>query len=173
MDKPPYSLLAPDTLAELCRLADLSPDGKIAEIGVYQGGSAWHLASTGRELHLFDTFTGIPFKSPVDSHVVGDFGDTSERQVRELIPTAILHVGVFPQTLPPDLFGFGFVHVDCDQYQSVRDAIDHLGPRMLDGGLMVFDDYGHLEGATLAVDETFGRPPYRSKGGRAFFVFGG
>jgi O-methyltransferase len=164
------SLISGPAIAELLRLARAAPPGRIAEIGVYKGGSAWHLARLNRELHLFDTFAGIPFKGELDYHKIGDFSDTSVEAVAEAIPTAIFHVGIFPETLPEDLTDFGFVHVDCDQYQSVRDCIQHLGPRMLPGGVMVFDDYGHLEGATAAVKELLGEP-LRSPGGRYHWVF--
>ena len=44
----------------------------MAEVGVYKGGSAWFIAKVaderGVDLHLFDTFTGIPFHDPKDSN---------------------------------------------------------------------------------------------------------
>ena len=173
MEQPP-SLIGPPALAELMRLAEAAPNGRMVEVGVYQGGSAWCLATIAEqravELHLFDTFRGIPHEAAIDYHSVGDFSDTSVEAVKQAIPTAIFHVGIFPVTLPEDLADFGFVHVDCDQYQSIRDCIKHLGPRMLPKGIMVFDDYGHLEGANQAVEELLGKPP-RSPGGRYYWVF--
>lgn len=124
----------------------------------------------GAELHLFDTFTGIPFHDPIDYHRIGNFSDTHIDYVRRKVRSAIFHVGIFPATLPAELSGFGFVHVDCDQYQSVRDCIVELGPRMVPGGITVFDDYRHLEGATRAVNEAFGKP-LLSPGGRYHWVF--
>jgi hypothetical protein len=174
MPKQPPSLIGPPALAELMRLAEAAPNGRMVEVGVYQGGSAWCLATIaeqrGVELHLFDTFTGIPCKHHLDRHQIGEFADTSAEVVARLIPTAIMHVGIFPETLPDDLEDFGFAHIDCDQYQSVRASILCLGPRMLPKGIMVFDDYSHLDGATAAVDELLGKPP-RSAGGRYHWVF--
>ena len=173
MQQPP-SLIGGPALAELLRLAKAAPNGRMAVGGVYQGGSAWCLATIAEqravELHLCDSFRGIPHKAAIDYHSVGDFSDVEEQAVRAAIPAAIFHVGVFPDTLPDDLEDFGFAHIDCDQYQSVRACILCLGPRMLPKGIMVIDDYGHLEGANRAVEELLGKPP-RSPGGRYHWVF--
>ncbi len=50
---------------------------------------------------------------------------------------------------------FAFVHVDVDLYQPTRDAIDFFYPRLLPGGILLFDDYGFMTcpGARRAVDE--------------------
>lgn len=163
------SLLARGTLNSLAALAALAPAGRFAEVGVYKGGSAEVLAKFGRELHLFDTFSGIPIADPDDSHRVGDFGDASLSAVRALLPDAVFHVGVFPGTLPRELVGFAFVHVDCDQYASTRDCIARLWPRVVPNGIMLFDDYDCTWGATRAVDES-SLNIWRTPQGRAFAI---
>lgn len=171
ISNPPQSLLAAGTLASLITLARLAPyTGIFAEIGVYKGGSAWHLAQLGRELHLFDSFTGMPVANPDDEHKIGDFSDTSAEAVAAAIPAAILHVGTFPATLPDGLTGFAFVHVDCDQYASVRDCIIDLAPRMVSGGIMLFDDWHCTNGATKAISEAF-TAIWQTPQGRAFVIF--
>lgn len=155
----PDSRVAYDQLIALAAVASTAPPGAFVEVGVYRGGSAWHLnavaARQGRELHLFDTFTGIPHKGDLDQHAIGDYGDVDKESLRRAFPRAVFHVGVFPQTLPDDLRGFAFVHVDCDQYAGHRACIDLLYPRLVPGGIMMFDDYPVLKGAKRAVDETF------------------
>lgn len=154
------SLISPVTIAQMCRLAATTPPGAFAEFGVYKGGSAARLAEVareqGRELHLFDTFTGMPISGPGDSHMVGDFADTSEQAVRALIPDAIFHVGVFPATAPADMPRIAFFHIDADQYQSYMDAIAWAAPLMVPGGVMWFDDCASLPSADRAVLECFG-----------------
>jgi len=151
------SLICQNTIAQMCTLAAATPPGVFIEFGVYQGGSARALADVaeaqGRALHLFDTFTGIPFAHPGDGHAVGDFADTDEAAVRALIPAAVFHVGTFPQTMPPGLPGIAFAHIDADQYQSIADAIDRFGPLMVPGSVMWFDDCGSLQSADRAVLE--------------------
>lgn len=135
--------------------------GDVAELGVWKGGTAKALRSlmTHGTLHLFDTFEGLPFDDVEAGglHRRGDFADTSADSVRQLIPDAELHVGLFPSTAVDGL-RFRFVHVDLDLYESTLAAIDYLAPRMVDGGVIVFDDYAwpHTPGVQRAIHERFG-----------------
>lgn len=154
-------MVGEDAQIGLIQAALQSPrTGCIVEVGVYKGGTAWHLAKVARargvKLYLYDTFTGIPVSDPAmgDSHRVGDFGDTSFEVVRAAIPDAVICKGTFPGTLVP-MGPISFVHCDCDQYQSVKDTIRTLVPLMLDGGIIVFDDYGCLQGAIRAIEEHY------------------
>lgn len=145
------------------------PPGPIAEVGVYQGGSAVWLARSGRPLHLYDTFTGIPERTDdVDKHQIGDFGDNDLKEVMAHLPEAHFHVGVFPDTFVP--MKYAFVHVDCDQYQSIRACIDTFKPWMLPGGKMWFDDFPGLPGAYKAVTEC-GLPYKVMKADKAMITF--
>lgn len=165
------SLLNDTTLAVLCGIAAACPPGAFVEFGVYQGGAAEKLAEVARAqkraLYLYDTFAGMPFKGDDDYHPVGDFADTSAEAVKRLIPDAIVVAGVFPASLvkmPP----IAFVHVDADQYQSVKDATRVFPPLMVKGGVMVFDDYKCLDGATRAVEE-WGQPFELTAQGKAMW----
>lgn len=156
----PMSVIEIARIKAMCELAAMTPmGGCFVEVGVFKGGSAWHLAEVARErgaeLHLFDTFTGIPFADPDDSNATGDFADTSLEAVQCAITDAITHPGIFPDTLPADLGPISFVHCDCDQYRSVRSVIDRLVPRMLPGAVMVFDDTDTV-GGRRAISETWG-----------------
>lgn len=153
------SLVAEHVIEEMCAMAAKTPSGAFVEFGVYQGGSAVKLAEVatkqGRELHLFDTFTGIPFVGKFDQQPLGDFSDTSAEAVKELIPSAVMHVGVFPETMPKKFPKVAFLHIDADQYQSYVDAIRIFRPLMVPGGVMWFDDVGCLPSADRAVTEAF------------------
>jgi O-methyltransferase len=156
------SLLSANQIDDLVNLATSAPPGAFAEVGVYKGGSAWFLAEVARKqqrnLHLFDTFTGIPEQDSLDYPIkLGDFADTSFEAVQKFIPDAIFHVGMFPDTLPSDLEPLAFVHVDCDQYHTCREVIRLLVPLLVPNGIMLFDDYKLTTGVTRAVDESFGR----------------
>jgi O-methyltransferase len=165
----PRSLINDEVLVELAEDARAAPPGDIVEVGVYQGGSAARLAEVaceqGRRLFLFDTFTGMPFAGEHDHHPVGDFADTSAEAVREAIPWAEVVEGVFPGTLHEGVGPIAFAHIDCDQYESVRACCEALGPLMVSGGIMAFDDYDALAGARMAVDECFpGRVSLSARG---------
>ena len=148
----------------LCKEAGRCPPGCFVEFGVYKGGSAFHLAAVAleqrRNIYLFDTFCGMPFKDPEKDRVgVGAFHCTSIAEVKAIIPYAIFCPGVFPASmveLPP----IAFAQIDCDQYQSIRDACRVFGPLMVEGCVMLFDDYVMLAGARMAVKESFGDRAY-------------
>ena len=45
------------------------------------------------------------------------------------------------------------------ELESTRHEIQHLYPRLSEGGVLIIDDYGHWQGARRAIDEYFaGRP---------------
>ena len=100
------SIVPAEVIEALVACAETAPPGAVAEIGVYQGGTAWRLMQVcrrqGRALHLFDTFAGIPDAEPIDRHGVGEFA-SDEAVVRRALPEAVFHTGVFPDTLPADL----------------------------------------------------------------------
>lgn len=160
------SLIQRDDLDELCRLARSAPPGDIMELGVYQGGSAQRLYEVcedqGRTLHLFDTFSGHPIVGDYDdsvTHHLGRFADAiTPSALQALLPNAIIHVGTFPDTLPPDLTAIAFVHSDCDLYAPTLAVCQLLPARMVNGGMLYFDDYGRTEcpGVERAITETFG-----------------
>lgn len=156
------SLIAAGQLDAMCETAGAVPPGAFIEVGVYRGGSAERLAKVarehGRDLWLFDSFTGIVERTEgVDHHKVGDFSDTSVGEVRALIPEALIVVGDACETLPAtDTGPLAFVHMDVDQYATHRACIAELQPRMVRGGVMWFDDADALAGAWKAVSEAFG-----------------
>jgi O-methyltransferase len=49
--------------------------------------------------------------------------------------------------------------VDADLYTSVRECCEFFWPRMVNGGVVVFDDYGfsNCPGAKKAIDEYFAK----------------
>lgn len=156
-----YNLLA-DTLPRL--------SGEVAECGVYRGGTAIILAELaahcGRQVHLFDTFGGMPkTNAERDLHKEGDFSGTSLHDVRRYLADSTnvaFYPGIVPQTLHAvEDRRFCFVHIDLDIYDAIKSASEFFYSRLEPGGVMVFDDYGwpSCPGARAAVDEFFaGRP---------------
>ncbi len=168
------SLIQPSDLDTLCELARSSPPGDIMEVGVYKGGSAHRLYEVceeqGRTLHLFDTFQGHPEvdhdRDMVSTHYQGRYADAiSPRALQAALPNALIYVGEFPATLPPDLSNIAFVHSDVDLYAPTKAVCTLLPSRMVANGLLYFDDYGYSEcpGVGQAIIETFGNAhPHRN-----------
>lgn len=57
-----------------------------------------------------------------------------------------------PSTVPESI---ALPRLDTDCYASTRHELDHLFPRLVKGGVLIIDDYGHWQGARWAADEYF------------------
>ena len=147
--------------------------GDLAECGVYVGSTAQYIAwalerysPSTRRLHLFDTFCGMPKTSVPsrDYHSPEDFSDTSldlvRRRLAEYAPFCTFHPGSMPDTFAKvrPTSTFSLVHVDVDIYPSVLACCEWFWPRMIRGGVMIFDDYGfypYRYSAKASVDDYF------------------
>ena len=161
-------------------------EGSLVECGTWRGGAVGmmalaHLASRptpSRELHLFDSFEGLPEPTTKDgakaaSYAHGRVGgalDTIDACVAPLednrallegsigYPKALVtyHRGWFQNTVPAavrDLGPIALLRLDGDWYESTAVCLADLYPLVPAGGVVVIDDYGHWEGARRAVDE--------------------
>jgi O-methyltransferase len=164
-------------------ISDHEIPGAIVECGVWRGGSmqavAYTLLSRGvtdRELHLFDTFEGMPTPSERDRRYDGEPAVTLlDRNPKTANIWAIaslddveaamtetgypaeqvhLHPGLVEGTIPeeaPDRIAL--LRLDTDWYDSTKHELEHLYDRVPSGGIVIFDDYGYWQGARQAVDE--------------------
>lgn len=163
------SIIGPKPLDAMVNAARAgSTSGVVIEVGVLHGGSAQRLihALPEREIHLFDTFNGLPTsdQDKGDAHKVGEFR-TDMTWVPELMASAVahgrvhIHVGNFSDTWLPALRywrkAIAFVHCDVDQYHSTRDVLEACAPNLKHDGMIWLDDYygGLTKGCRRAVDE--------------------
>ncbi|MBX3295950.1 MAG: class I SAM-dependent methyltransferase [Acidobacteria bacterium] len=162
-------------LAMLCSAIRATRDikGDAIEFGTFRGGSAGVILqnlSKEKFLHICDSFAGMPEVASQDNyHQKGDFAETDEERVfrglSNLGKNFRMHVGFFEETLPLLASDanqrYSFVHVDADLYESILTALNHCVPRMDDGSVIIFDDYGSPTciGAKMAVDEFFSERP--------------
>jgi hypothetical protein len=150
------------TLYEFARGTCKLP-GDTAELGVYVGGTAKLIAKVcaSKKVHLFDTFEGLP--QPHHMHDFMKKGDLKATydQAKEFlsdVKNVEFHKGFFPTTTAGlEDRTFSFVHMDGDLYQTTKDACEFFYPRMVPGGVILFDDYGFIQtdGVRTAVDEYF------------------
>lgn len=158
------TIVAPEHLQSLRELLPrvAALPGAVAEVGVYRGGTA-RLLCEGSNAHvfLFDTFEGLPQEHAFDNHhKKGDFADTSVDHVRSVLQglgNYTVLKGTFP-AMNADVVTdvrFKFVHLDVDIYTSIRDCLAFFSPRMVEGGIIVLDDYTTPTclGAKRATDE--------------------
>jgi hypothetical protein len=161
--------------------------GALVECGVWKGGSAGmmalaHTASSAspfRELHLFDSFEGLPEpRFDKDGNAAVEYSgqrgggglnpihqcvgtlpenrDLIEKEIGYRKDLVNYHVGWFENTVPPagNMIGqIALLRLDGDWYESTRVCLQNLYPKVAAGGVVVIDDYGHWEGCRKAVDE--------------------
>ena len=158
---------------ELVRLVEqVAPlTGDVIEVGVWRGGTAALLGEAMQRycqpdtchLWLADTFSGVVKAGSRDPYYTGgEHSDTSPHIVDSLlrdigIARYTVLEGVFPEqsSALADSASFRLCHIDVDVYQSAKDALTWVWPRLVIHGIVVFDDYGFYgcEGVTALVDE--------------------
>lgn len=155
--------------------------GSIVECGVWKGGSMMTVAKTlleletERDLYLFDTFEGMPPPTAVDVDLYGVQADVLlktnpitpaiapfEEVCRNMYSTGYNPARInlvrgkvedtLPRAAPREI---ALLRLDTDWYQSTLHELVHLYPRLIKGGILIIDDYGHFVGSKKAVDEYF------------------
>jgi hypothetical protein len=137
------------------------------------------LGDTARRLYLFDTFEGMsePTRedvSAVDQTAAGQLLDAVERTDGDSVwcyspleevktnlqksayPAGQLHFikGKVEDTLPePSIGKIALLRLDTDWYESTKHELETLYDRLVPGGILIIDDYGHWSGSRKAVDE--------------------
>lgn len=164
-------------------VADNRLDGAFVECGVWRGGSSMaaalaFLACEGmtRDLYLYDTFAGMPAPGTLDrdwqdisaeeqlqktARGTGVWCEASAQEVVQNMSSTGYDMdkvkivsGLVEDTVPSQAPGrIALLRLDTDWYSSVLHTLKHLYGRVVGGGVIIIDDYGHWKGAKKAVDE--------------------
>jgi len=142
-DAMPGARTFPRPAATLAHALSLAPRGGMAlEFGVYTGTTLRAIAEArgdGR-VYGFDSFQGLP-EDWRAGFTAGTFDDAEPPDV----PGAELVVGWFADTLPAFLAEHpgpvDLLHLDADLYSSTATVLEHVGPRLRPGSVVVFDEY--------------------------------
>lgn len=166
------SLLDNGRIANLIKFSNYCAPlpGYIAEFGVYAGGSLEILAkyNPGRNILGVDSFQGMPpVTEGTDFHKEGDFNMVDFPAIngyfKMIYPAVRLVKGFIPEVFSffDEHTRFAFSHVDLDLYKSVKDTLDFVFPRTLDGGMILLDDYRvcSTPGCEKAINEFFDERP--------------
>jgi hypothetical protein len=157
--------------------------GAIAECGVFRGSSLAAIAlflrqrGVAKQIFGLDSFQGFDESIQKDLQIGGPEG--SQKRIHGFSQTSLFYVdakmrrlglknavhlipGYFSETLSklPDV-RFSFVHLDCDIYDSYRQALEYFYGRMSPGGIILLDEYNDppWPGCNLAVDEFLADKP--------------
>jgi O-methyltransferase len=136
---------------------------------------------TTRRIFMFDTFDGHPrpdAEKDIDiwgnravdewqrreaNGKIGEWGFASIAETRaNLMSTGypedrlVFVEGMVERTVPEDRSErLALLRLDTDWYHSAQAALHHLYPKLVPGGVLIIDDYGHYKGQRQAVDAYF------------------
>ena len=143
------------------------------------------LGDKERTLYLFDTYEGHP--KPASAHDVDLWGNRAMDQWADLRKTdetsdwakvsieevrdnmartgypmdkVKLVKGMVEKTAASNVpRALSLLRLDTDWYESAKVGLETFWPRLVKGGLLIIDDYGHYQGQRKAVDEFFAERP--------------
>lgn len=159
-------------LAELENALGQRMSGSVVELGCYVGTTSLFirrlLDRLGGEhpFHVYDSFEGLPAKSTQDQSVAGDqFVEGELYASRKQFMTNFKKAGLAPPVIHKGWFSdlsavdipecIIFAFLDGDYYESIRVSLELITPKLVDGAIIVIDDYANeaLPGASRATDE--------------------
>ena len=153
-------------LAEQC----LDTAGDYVELGCYRGDTSVLLGKllqkSTKRLWIYDSFAGLPAKTPEDSSGAGanfQAGEllVSKREVvdklrRANLKNIIVKKAWFSELEDADLpTQIAFAFCDGDLYDSIKTSLRLVVPRRAGQGIIIVHDYNNpeLPGSARAVDE--------------------
>ncbi len=159
-------------LTELEKVLLRGLDGAVVEFGCYIGTTSLFTRRLldahhdGREFHVYDSFEGLPPKTSKDNSGAGDqfkaggLAVSKKQFMHEFhkanLKTPYTHKGWFSDLTEKDVPAhIAFAFLDGDFYESIRDSLKLVLPRMQKEGVIIIDDYTReaLPGAAKAVHE--------------------
>ncbi len=174
-------------------------DGDYLEFGLFKGYSFWFAQKAAGERGLetvrffgFDSFAGLPEVEGVDKTSRGDFYKGQYACSRDQVVAnldsrgvdwsrTVLVEGYFERSLSPRLLSQHGVRraaialIDCDLYASTAQVLEFLRPIVLDGTILIFDDWSCFDGddskgQRRAFKEFLGSAPHLAA--EPFFAYG-
>jgi predicted O-methyltransferase YrrM len=134
-----------------------------------------------RMIYLYDTYEGMAKPTPEDMSVMKGAEPVMEIWEREQkgdhnewcygpldgvkaamestgypMDKVVFVKGMVEHTLPNDKHEkIALLRLDTDWYSSTKHELEHLFPKLQQGGVLILDDYGYWAGARQAADEYF------------------
>lgn len=155
-------------------------DGDIVECGVWKGGMSLFLTKlfSNKKIWLVDSYDGFQdteealYKTDkvIDPHVKGGVireGLTGMplEKVKEFFntfgegtnPNVNYLKGYVKDTLKPEICPIdkiALLRIDVDAYSATKEVLEFLYPKVVSGGMIIFDDAG-IESARVAIEEFY------------------
>lgn len=154
--------------------------GDVVELGCYVGTTSLFMQrmllqhKTQKQLHVYDSFAGLPPKTAKDASPVGEQFKAGELHAQKStfikhfkqagLPLPVMRKAWFSDLMLDDTPAqISFAFLDGDFYESIRDSLKVVWPKLAPGAIVVVDDYQAeaLPGAKRAVDEWLKTHPAR------------
>lgn len=169
----------------LAKIDDSGIEGDVVECGVWKGGHVImaRLLSPERVCWLYDTFQGMTEPGPYDVKVSGSSKTAMASYQKKLLSGSKWLEASYEQvcdnlintgTMDRDYLRFvvgdvrktlldgtllpqriALLRLDTDFYDSTKIELEVLYPRVVPGGVLIVDDYGHWAGARKAFNDYF------------------
>ena len=165
----------------------LNLPGGLLEVGVFKGGSLIQWATfrelleneNSRKIVGFDMFGPFPSSDIVKSdkkfiekwnkQFAEEFVSKEELEkcfANKGLGNVQLIKGDIRETLSTFLeknpaFRISLLHIDTDVYEPCLITLKLCWDRIVNGGVILFDDYATIEGETIAIDEFFKDKPHQ------------
>jgi len=162
-------------LSELEKLLESGVCGSVVEFGCYVGTPSLFIMrllsfyNRDDSYHVFDSFEGLPEKVDQDYSAAGEqfkagaLYATKKQFIANFkkagLPLPVIHKGWFSDILSQDVpENIIFAFLDGDYYESINDSFRLITPRLVNGAMVLVDDYvsNALPGAARATDEWVG-----------------
>ncbi len=159
-------------LTELEKLLGQGATGAVVEFGCYVGTTSLFIArllsqfNSSNPYHVFDSFIGLPDKAAQDYSAAGiqfkkgELLATKKQFITNFkkagLTMPIIHKDWFSEInendVPNDII---FAFLDGDYYESIKDSLRLITPRLRPGAVIIVDDYvsDALPGAAKATNE--------------------
>lgn len=193
-----FTMIPEHLYTDNLRLASLVRNipGEVVECGVWRGGMSAGIATLlgdSRRYWLFDSFEGLPPATVEDGPAAVAYQNNPDDEwyfdnctaeigfAREAMKKAgTKHVeivkGWFKDTVNQAPVGkIALLRLDGDWYESTLTCLEAFAPKVVDGGLIVFDDYHTWDGCSRAIHDYLSRQSStdrvsQSPGGNAYIL---
>jgi O-methyltransferase len=155
-------------------------EGVVVECGTYRGGMIGGIAKMlnqpDRKYYLFDSYEGLPDATELDGEEAQNFATNPAmiekydnckadielaREAMSISGAKNVNIikGWFNETLPhfPKDEKIAILRLDGDWYESTMECLDILFDNVVEGGVIIIDDYYCWEGCSKAVHDFFSK----------------
>jgi len=171
-----YTMIFADHYLDNLRLAGKAKglSGDVVECGVWKGGMIAGIAEilgSSPRYYLFDSFEGLPAAREIDGKAAktwqaetnstayhdncrADISYATQAMQMANVPFECIK-GWFEDTIPTfkATESISLLRLDADWYDSTLMCLEHLFPKVVEGGLVLIDDYHTWSGCSRAVHD--------------------